>query len=339
MCGLVGVAGQIGRDEEGLFKDLLVMDTIRGYHSTGMAVIDSCRTPEGASLFKLPMAGPEFVRHDMFSKLIPYTSAALIGHNRAATVGAINAHNAHPFQAGNIIGAHNGTLPHAARRQLNNHQDYTTDSEALFHNIHRDGAELVLGSIWGAWALTYWDFEADRLMMIRNDERPLWYAFSKDRSTVVWASEYMMLYAASERHYMDIEQAEEVPVNTLLSFDIPTYMPKGTKLSDPEEVATVVPGKPPAVPQTTRVIPIGGNSTKTNAGKTTDSTEMIILPPDRIANESEPDGEDLRDCAWCTAREPHHEMHTINSFGEPAILCGDCFDDPTIMQYMVFESY
>ena len=346
MCGLVGVAGEISKNEEDLFKDLLVMDTVRGYHSTGMAIIDTDRTVEGSTLFKLPVAGPDFVRHEMFTRSIPYTSAALIGHNRAATVGAINSHNAHPFQTGSIIGAHNGTLPHQSRTQLDDYRDYTTDSEALFHNIHKSGVELTLGSVWGAWALTYWDFNEDRLVMVRNKQRPLAYAYTKDRRAVMWASEFSMLYAAADRNFIELDgEAQIVPEDTVLEFDIPVYLPKGHCLANPKEVATVVPGKPPVIPpyratggSTGHVITIGGKTGTPSTTQTITSTPGTTTE-DRISSGSGEGDEDkeegLRDCDWCTARDHVHNMHNISiGHNEPAMLCGDCYDDPEVQQYL-----
>ena len=334
MCGLVGIAGNIGLQEEALFKDLLVMDTVRGYHSTGMAVIDSDREPEGATIFKLPVAGPDFVRHSMFSKCIPYTSACLIGHNRAATVGAINSFNAHPFHAGDIIGAHNGTIPMQAQKELEDYAKFTTDSEALLWNIHQVGVELTLGSIWGAWALTYWDFKKDRLCMVRNDQRPLAYVFTADRENLLWASEYTMLYAAAERNNIELEEAKILPINTVFEFDIPTYMAKGMKLPDPVEACQVTPGKPPSFSTAwsgskKTTMQVGGVAGKTGIKSITYNPDGVIdLTPSKVIDTS------LRQCDWCSASQKESEMHTHQGYDTPAYLCGDCFDDPTIQQYL-----
>ena len=41
MCGLTGVAGKIGKSEEDIFRDLLVVDALRGTDSTGIAAINA----------------------------------------------------------------------------------------------------------------------------------------------------------------------------------------------------------------------------------------------------------------------------------------------------------
>ena len=39
MCGLVGMAGDILQKHEEMFKEMLIYDSIRGFHSTGVAFI------------------------------------------------------------------------------------------------------------------------------------------------------------------------------------------------------------------------------------------------------------------------------------------------------------
>lgn len=317
MCGLVGLAGHIGHYEEKAFRDLLVMDTVRGFHSTGMAIIGKDRQVSSSALFKLPVSGGDFVRHEQFSKMIPFTtnntSAVLIGHNRQATVGQVNTHNAHPFHTGSIIGAHNGTLPQQARQKLANWKDYTTDSEALLYNIHKDGAELALGSVWGAWALTYWDFDKDSLFMVRNDQRPLSYTYTKDRETLMWASEWQMLWAAADRNNLDIEDIQDVPVDAVLEFKIPEDMSAKNPLKDPEKVGTV----------SSCYYDYGKSSThwwedyyeKQEEGRKEGDTSAVIT---------------TQSCDWCSAVVPTTDIVQVSAGIK---LCNDCHSDPEVRSY------
>ena len=320
MCGLVGLAGYIGYNEERAFRDLLVMDTVRGFHSTGIAVIDKDRLVSGSAIFKLPVSGGEFVRHEQFSDMIPSTtnktSAVLIGHNRQATVGKVNTHNAHPFHTGSIIGAHNGTLPHTARQKLANWKDYTTDSEALLYNIHKDGAELALGSVWGAWALTYWDFDRDSLFMVRNDQRPLAYTYTTDRETLLWASEWQMIWAAADRNNLDIEDVQDVPVDEVLEFKIPQSMTAKRPLKDPEKVGDV------CSYDCSSGSNYGGdgytNQWWDNYYQKQDEKQAVSVV---VANKS---------CDWCSAVVPSSEIVSVSGGID---LCKDCHSDPEVVGY------
>lgn len=321
MCGLVGLAGHIGHYEEKAFRDLLVMDTVRGFHSTGMAIIGKDRQVSSSALFKLPVSGGDFVRHEQFSKMIPFTtnntSAVLIGHNRQATVGQVNTHNAHPFHTGSIIGAHNGTLPQTARQKLANWKDYTTDSEALLYNIHKDGAEMALGSVWGAWALTYWDFDKDSLFMVRNDQRPLSYTYTKDRETLMWASEWQMLWAAADRNNLDIEDIQDVPVDEILEFKIPKNMSAKNPLKDPEKVGDV--------------FSCDYVSSSSSGGNYSSNTQWW---DDYYKKQEEKQATSVvvanKSCDWCSAVVPSSEIVSISGGID---LCKDCHSDPEVVGY------
>jgi hypothetical protein len=106
-----------------------------------------------------------------------------------------------------------------------------TDSHCLYSNIDKYGVEAAVKDVdpEGAWALVWWDKVDNRLCFLRNDKRPLWFAWTKDKTAVFWASEPWMFGAVS-RHVELWDGKEEgkdpvspyfqLPTNTCWSFTV-----------------------------------------------------------------------------------------------------------------------
>lgn len=214
MCGLVGVVGNLFERDKRAFETLLKLDTIRGPHSTGVL-----RVHDGgeAHLVKevgtpwdlIACHGKAFYNGDN-TKTINGSIKLLIGHNRWATVGAVIAENAHPFHAGNIVGAHNGTLWDVSRKRLYRNELVGTDSQAIMENLNNHGVDDTFDKLEGAWAITWYDIKEDTLNIVRNKERPLYYAFNKRGDVMYYASEPWMIFTACERHDIDLEHGDRV---------------------------------------------------------------------------------------------------------------------------------
>lgn len=204
MCGLVGIAGSMSNKHELFMKRLLLLDYFRGTDSTGLAAI---RTNGITALAKAAVNPITLFDMKAFDKsLNGFTSTAFIGHNRAATLGAVNDANAHPYQFGDITGAHNGTLDKASWERLEQESGVScnTDSAAIFACINEIGIDdtiklMETGRYYttGAWALVWYDKTKNTLNFLKNEHRPLWYGFSKNLKEMYWASEWEMLEAAS----------------------------------------------------------------------------------------------------------------------------------------------
>jgi hypothetical protein len=204
ICGLIGVAGDLEYKDEGLMKRLFVLDYFRGTDSTGLASIDGKGKPTIVKMATHPIN--LFDSKSFQSALSGYYSKAFIGHNRAATLGAVNDLNAHPFQFGDIIGAHNGTLEKSSWASLEFASGVKTDvdSAAIFACINEIGIEDTIKlmeegktSATGAWALVWYDMKDDTMNFLRNEHRPLWWALNDDGDKLIWASEWEMIEAAS----------------------------------------------------------------------------------------------------------------------------------------------
>ena len=173
----------------------------------------------------------------------------LAGHCRAKTVGDNTRSNAHPYDFETVIGMHNGTLRNQYRTPFHDHTK--TDSHCLYANIDESGLETAMTNVdpAGAWALVFWDKTDNTLNFLRNKERPLWFAWTKDKRAMVWASEPGMFWAMARREELwNGQQADgsrvspyiELPENTLWKFTINDRATKDEKVMHLHQVKEVV---------------------------------------------------------------------------------------------------
>ena len=182
------MVGVMNQQHEGAFKNLLIVDSVRGPHSTGMLVVTSA----GSTSFVKASGDPfELIGKSAYTNSLRYVNNVLMGHNRYATKGAINKANAHPFEFSNIIGAHNGTL--TTQYLLDDHTDFDVDSENLYYHLNQNTLDDTTSKLGGAYALTWYDKRDGTMNFLRNEERTLFYTFSTDNKTLYWASEVWML--------------------------------------------------------------------------------------------------------------------------------------------------
>ena len=239
MCGIVGVAGFLGRKEKDVFCDMLVFDSVRGAHSTGILGVDT----KGECLLSKAV-GDTYVLFDrkQTDKTLNHATTLLLGHNRFATVGGITHNNAHPFDFSTLVGAHNGTLRNAWA--LPYAKEYSVDSQRLFACIEEKGLAESIGMTLGAWTLVWYDKINGSINFLRNEERPLSYCFAENGKDLFWASEGWMLSAALGRNEVKHTEVKVVPIDTHMEFFLDGQ--KGVN----EVVTTIVKGKEPIPIQT-----------------------------------------------------------------------------------------
>ena len=204
MCGIVGIVGDLEYKDEATMKRLLLLDWFRGTDSTGFTSVH--RHTGEFRTSKLPSHPLDLFDMGRFKTALSGSSSKVfLGHNRAATRGVINTMNAHPFECGHIVGAHNGTLDLASTTRLEDalNEKFGVDSHALFTAIERLGLEEAMAlceegtqSTTGAWSLAWYDNNEGTFNLLRNKHRPMWIAYSKDFKKLFYGSEYLMIDSA-----------------------------------------------------------------------------------------------------------------------------------------------
>lgn len=231
------MAGMIMPQHEKAFRDLLVFDSIRGEHSTGVAIIDK----DEESVVKVVGDPFELFNSAKYEAAMKPMHRCLIGHNRYATTGKVNKRNAHPFEVGDLIGAHNGTLTN--NHMLHEGYKFEVDSEALYHHIYTKGLRDAINTAKGAWALVWWDSSTETINFLRNKERTLFMAWNKAADVVFWASEAWMLNVALSRNNIDFEPVVSLAEDQYLSI----IVDENRKMSKPSMRAMAAPVFTPAI--------------------------------------------------------------------------------------------
>lgn len=204
MCGIVGMAGNVITADLKAFRDMLLMDVVRGQDSTGVLAVpvnlqkDLIIEKDLGHPMNLWDWGADTKTFDIRG-VANGSYKALIGHNRATTKGATTIDNAHPFTYGDITGVHNGTLWNTDKFE----GDDEVDSKQLYKTIAAKGIDYTWENLNGAAALAWWDDAEGHINLIRNSQRTLYMCFNKARSVVYWASEWWMLVGALSRNNID----------------------------------------------------------------------------------------------------------------------------------------
>jgi glucosamine 6-phosphate synthetase-like amidotransferase/phosphosugar isomerase protein len=226
MCGLTGIIfseQNRSTDERQhltrLFTELLVISRQRGPHATGVAWLN--RDGEHR-LFKRPMPAERFVEHKAFPLVLARVdrrTTILLGHTRWRTQGdeQINRNN-HPIRAGDVIGAHNGTIYNAdalfERLRLPRYAE--VDSEILFRlamstlarqgHINAARFSASLQPCRGQIAAVMASRRSPRRVVVLKGNNPLELRWNAGMNVVIYASDtrYLDTVVAGEKDWRDM---------------------------------------------------------------------------------------------------------------------------------------
>ena len=220
MCGIVGVVSKhtngLSNPEIDMFENMLFVDTMRGWDSTGVFGVDHLGN---VGIAKAAMHGPDFICTDefkVFKRAAVKDGVFVVGHNRAATRGSVTDDNAHPFYVDDkVVLVQNGSWK-GSHKHI---KDVEVDSHAIAHLL-ADNADVedAMKQVNAAYALVWYNVETEELCLLRNHERPLYIAEFM-HSGFMFASEVeTIMYAAAKSNSPKFKKDPyQLPVNTLMT--------------------------------------------------------------------------------------------------------------------------
>jgi hypothetical protein len=231
MCGIVGLVSKhtngLSHPEIDMFQNMLFVDTLRGWDSTGVFGVD---TYGSVGIAKAAMHGADFIctkEFKAFRDAAVKNGTFVVGHNRSATRGTVSDENAHPFCVDDkIVLVQNGTW----RGSHKHIKDVEVDTHAIAHLLAEEAdVESAMKKVNAAYTLVWYNVDTEELHLLRNSERPLFIA-EFQHSGFMFASEVeTIMYAAAKNNNPKFKvEPYELPVHTLMSVKFTT---KGAEIT------------------------------------------------------------------------------------------------------------
>ena len=222
MCGLTAAYAQTLRPGDiGVLRTLLYLSDLRGGFGAGEVSVNK---KGDYHLIKENFSAQELINTKVFNDRMKDDLSLVIGHSRWPTKGSVDRMNAHPHGNKKVVGVHNGTFRFILEEPV---KDTDNDSKTFFDALSEADIKEVVSKTIGAYALLWIDKEAKEFRILRNTERPLFYAKIRPFVTskegqfraVFLSSERRMLHFALDRGNL-LSEAEigEVPINKMICF-------------------------------------------------------------------------------------------------------------------------
>jgi hypothetical protein len=245
MCGIIGFFNKdksISKSCRDWFENMLIVDSLRGWDATGVALFP--REGGEISLYKKALPGWDFIQTHVWSGFRNnyFDYDMMLGHNRFATSGKVTNSNAHPFMENNVLLMHNGVINNEHRFPK---ADVDSRRIALALGEEQD-YKNVIEKIVGAFVLVWFDFRTQKLHFARNNKRTLYLANTANHKDLFWASEKWMLEGIAERCGLKLTDVFELPELSVFEY---LYKDDSPEISRPEKIPFVEANFPP--PQNT----------------------------------------------------------------------------------------
>lgn len=203
MCGLYGwiraadAPAPVCEAMALLSRMLCAVNQMRGEDSTGWAWGGAGQEPQ---LLRAPLPANKFLREQATAYAPAFAPATqwLIGHTRAATIGAIDLANTHPFQFKGLIGAHNGSITNHLSFNADKLEGLSVpdcDSAHLLAHAATVGMKAALADARGSIALSVTNAPYDAVTLYQDAADRLAVAYVKAWRAAVWSSDSEHLIA------------------------------------------------------------------------------------------------------------------------------------------------
>lgn len=220
MCGICGIikprGKSITRNEFYYFLNILIISETRGSDSAGVFYVKN----DGETVVMKSEGGSSII-----SGIIPYLQdvCAIVGHTRLGTGGtASNNLNNHPHENEDFVLVHNGVV-NTIYTDAELGCKGLCDTEELIQsfsfekrkNPEKTDAENIaeaFGHIYGSWSLCFYNKNLKELYLTTNGSSPLDVITKKDKSTIIFASEFEFFKFAEipEKEWDELDIADNV---------------------------------------------------------------------------------------------------------------------------------
>lgn len=233
MCGIIAIihgrSNGFDFDAKNALVPMLLLNSLRGVHSTGLLGVEKDKDRDRISFVKKIGSPYNLLAEEKtkeFFDAVFHRFHAVIGHGRYATAGKITAGNSHPFIHGNIALVHNGVVRNIYDLKVKGESllnKFEVDSEALAYMFSEVGVLDTLKEVTGAFSLMWHDAKTRAIHAIRNDERPLFITLREDVPGIFFSSEKeTIVYVANKFPTMKFGEIMTLAPGHLYTFPLGT---------------------------------------------------------------------------------------------------------------------